>query len=61
MARSTIEKLRDRRLSTMSADERVEFYETLAAARLRLEGERRSRRARGRRADTALPRRSHVN
>ena len=30
MARPTIEELRDRRLNTMSADERVEFYEALA-------------------------------
>ena len=37
MARPTIEELRDRRLNTMSADERVEFDEALAAARLALE------------------------
>ena len=37
MARPTIEELRDRRLSTMSAEERVEFDEALAAARLALE------------------------
>ncbi len=37
MARPTIEELRDRRLSAMSADERVEFNEALAAARLALE------------------------
>ena len=34
MARRTIEELWDRRLSTMSADERAEFDEALAAARL---------------------------
>ena len=37
MARPTIEELRDRRLNTMSADERVEFDEAFAAARLALE------------------------
>lgn len=37
MARPTIEELRDRRLNTMSTDERVEFDEALAAARLALE------------------------
>ncbi|MDE0139198.1 MAG: helix-turn-helix transcriptional regulator [bacterium] len=37
MARPTIEELRDRRLNTMSADERVEFDEALTAARLALE------------------------
>ena len=50
MARPTIEELRDRRLSTMTADESVEFDEALAAARLALEvGEkvRDAREARG--------------
>ena len=37
MARPTIEELRDRRLNTMSAGERAEFDEALAAARLALE------------------------
>ena len=37
MARPTIEGLRYRRLSTMSADERVEFDEALAPAHLALE------------------------
>ena len=37
MARPTIEELRDRRLNTMSADERIEFDEALASARLALE------------------------
>ncbi len=37
MARPMIEELRDRRLSAMSADERIEFDEALAAARLALE------------------------
>ena len=37
MARQTIEELRDRRLCAMSDDERVEFDEALAAARLALE------------------------
>ena len=37
IARPTIEKLRDRRLSTMSADERAKFDEALASARLALE------------------------
>jgi hypothetical protein len=37
MERPTIEELRDRRLRTMSADERVEFDEALVAARLALE------------------------
>ena len=37
MARPTIEELRERRLNMMSADERVEFDEALAAARLALE------------------------
>lgn len=37
LARPTIEELRDRRLNMTSADERVEFDEALAAARLALE------------------------
>ncbi len=37
MARPTIEELRDRRLNTMTVDERVELDETLAAARLAME------------------------
>ena len=37
MARPTIEELRDRRLNTMSANDRVEFDEAFAAARLALE------------------------
>ena len=36
MARPTIEELRDRRLSAMRAEERAEFDEALAAARLAL-------------------------
>lgn len=37
MARPTIEELRDRRLNAMSANERLEFEEALATARLALE------------------------
>ena len=37
MARPTIEELRDRRLNAMSTEERVEFDQALAAARLALE------------------------
>lgn len=37
MPRPTSEELRDRRLNRMSADERLEFYEAFAAARLALE------------------------
>ena len=37
MPRPTIEELRDRRLSTMSTNERVEYEEALTAARLALE------------------------
>ncbi|MDE0368568.1 MAG: helix-turn-helix transcriptional regulator [bacterium] len=37
MARPTIYGLRDRRLNTMSAEERGKFHEALAAARLALE------------------------
>ena len=37
LARLTIEELRDRRLNTVSTEERGEFHEDLAAARLALE------------------------
>lgn len=37
MSRTTIEELRNRRLSAMTSAERVEFDEALAAARLALE------------------------
>ena len=37
MARPTIEELRDRRLDTMSPNERMEYDEALAAARLALD------------------------
>ncbi len=37
MPRPTIEELRDRRLNTMSTNERVEYEEALTAARLALE------------------------
>ena len=37
MPRPTIEELRDRRLNTMSSNERVEYDEALTAARLALE------------------------
>ena len=49
MARPTIEELRDRRLNAMSANERVQFDEALAAARLALEvGEKSATRERPR-------------
>ncbi|MCY4371808.1 MAG: helix-turn-helix domain-containing protein [bacterium] len=37
MARPTFEELRERRLNSMSADERAEFDEALAVARLAME------------------------
>ncbi len=37
MARTTIEELKNKRLGSMSADERAEFDEAYAAARLALE------------------------
>ena len=37
MARPTFEELRERRLNSMSADERAEFDEALAVARLAVE------------------------
>ena len=46
MARPTIEELRDKRLGAMSASERAEFDEALAAARLALEVGERVRNAR---------------
>lgn len=61
MARPTIEELRDRRINTMSADGRLEFYETLAVARLVLDVGEKVRYARetgG--ANAARPRRSCV-
>ena len=62
MARPTFEELRERRLNTMSANERAEFDGALAVARLAMEvGEKVRDAARSRGADTARPCRSHVD
>ena len=62
MARPTFEELRQRRLNTMSANERAEFDAALAVARLAMGGGGEgTRRARSRGADTARPCCSYVD
>ena len=62
MARPTFGELRERRLNTMSVNERAEFDGALAVARLALEvGEKVRDAARGRGVDAARPCRSYVD